>query len=679
MLIAQMSLGLLLFLLPLLGGNSGEFPLVVMGTLVAAGWLGWAMAKPRPALRPFPLAWPCGALLLATIICTATSVYLPASLYACYDLLIVVAGAWLFFALPHDRRQLGYGLLAFSAGVLVGELNGLYGWLTWYQGMHLTNWRVQSTWENPNFYAAFLLLCLPVLAMWARHAERRADRWLLGATVGLGTVALVLSQSRGALLAFLVMCCFLGPAWLWVEGKLAARTIGLLGVGVVLFIGLALVSPVGKRLLNPTLRAKQLHSQMFRFYTWEGAWRMTKAHPWHGSGPNAFLSAYGQYQIAGYTRQAHSIYLQQAAEMGVPGLLALLWLFGAIAAVGIGGLRAPGTGTEASLRRGMAVALLAACLGLLVHGFFDAFWGYAGIQGALLLAAALVGQLAGRAARPAPAWLAVALPLGVAVLVLLVWPSARARQLIDEAGQVNDDFGQPKKPEARAVMYRQAIAIDPANVVALRAAAGLVPAEEARGYLDRACALEPTNAANWLDLGDWYYYRQKDWPHARAAYATAVARQANYFEALFGLARVNWKLGDMTAARAGLQAIFNTVGTPIDVYHPVEVPAPWYTRSWYAGGILLEQQGHSAEAIVDFLHAIDAEAAYQAESATDEAKAVRGDDQGELREMQGIASLAHEHLARLLRASDPAAAARHRAAVDATLKIPPAMHNVPFF
>ena len=698
MLIARLSLLLLLFLVPLVGGMAGEAPLAVFGALIALGWFGWATAKPRPALAPFPLTRALGVLVVVTLLSTLTSVYWPASLLGLAQLLIVAAGVLLAFALPQDRRHLVYGVVAFSAGMALGELHGLYYWYTWLLSTHQTNWRVQSTWEDPNYYAEFLLVCLPVLAWLARRsagwtpppAGARAARpsplvaqlqpvvaWaqyrLPAIAAGLGLLCLVMTQSRGALLALLAVALCFVVAWLWVEGKLTARAIGILALGVALFIGLALASPVGNRVLNPVTRAKQLHSQKFRSYTWKAAWHMTKAHPLLGTGPNTFLSAFGQYQLAGYTRQAHNLYLQQSSETGLLGLLALLGLFGAIGLLGVNVLRAPPvtSAEEQRLRAGAAVALLAGLLGLLLHGLVDAVWSYTGVQFALLLPAALVWHLTAdqHPARPAATWMPIALPVGAALLTLLMLPGAYARQVADDAEWGTQD------PLERANLYRQALALAPLNASYLRAAAALTPQEEARGYLERACALEPTNAVNWEAQGH-YYYRGQEWNHARAAYAKAVAHQPHYFPALFGQAQAAWKAGDLPGARAALREILATIGTEVDRYHPVDVPEPWYTLAWYADGMLALRQQQPGQAITDFQHTLVAVQAYQDGSQSDEAKAMLSEQ--EKAKVRAIASLAHEQLAKLLQPRDPAAAQTHRAAIDHTQEIPVELRETPF-
>jgi len=705
MFIARLSLLLLLLLVPLVGGLPGEVPLAVFGALITFGWLGWATSKPRPLPAPFPLAWPLGVLLLVTLASTITSVYRPASALALVQLLLVAAGALLAFVLPQERRHLVYGVVAFSAGMVLGECYGLYSWYTWLLSTQQTNWRVQSTWEDANYYAEFLLICLPMLlllafrspgdaAETATRAEKPASKtrtarplsleaqlargaeWgrkrLPAVAAVLGLLCLVMTQSRGALLALLAVLLAFVVTWLWIEGRLTARTLGLLALGIVLFVGLALVSPVGRRVLDPVTRAKQLHSQKFRSYTWKGALRMTKAHPWLGTGPNTFLSAFGQYQIAGYTRQAHNLYLQASAETGVLGLLALLGLLAAVGLLGLQVLRAPDAtppSEERRLRLGIAAALLAAVLGLLLHGLVDTVWDYTAIEFAVLLQAALLWRLTvnPQAARPAPAWWPVGLPVAAALLTLLVLPGAYAHQLADDAEW------NTKDPIERTNLYRQVVALAPWNAGYLRVAAMAMSREEAHDYLNRACALEPTNAANWQALANYFYFTQ-EYGKALETYNYAARLQPNYFSALYGLAESAWKAGELPRARAGLRRILDTIGKEVDLYHPIDVPEPWYTLAWYADGVLAARQQHTAAAIADFQHTLDAAKTYQDGCNSDEAKAMV--TEAEKKRIQVIVALTHERLAKLL--PDPAAANRHRQAIDVTLEIPTGARETPF-
>ncbi len=666
--IARLCLLLAVFLLPLLGGRSGVLPLAVFAVLAAGGWLAWAAGKPRAGWRAAPLGWPLLALLAVTVLATITSVYRPASVLGVWQVAVTAALALLALQVDMTRAQLWIGARAFAAGVLAGLLYGFWGSYTWVEPLA---WRVQSTWENANFYAAFLLLSLPLLAVCARVAPRRDERIGYLLIVLLGLVALVLTQSRGGLLAFLLALLAFAPAWLWAEGKLSGKAIGLLAAGFVLFVGIVLLSPLGKRVLDPAVRARQLHSQMFRVYTWHSDLRMVRDRPLLGFGPGTFPSVFGRYQLAGYTRHGHHIYLQAAAETGLLGLAALLWLFGAVAAVGI---RAAASGSPnlpapSAVREGgerlLGVGLLGGLLALALHGLVDSDWLYSGIQLTLLLGAAMVWRFtaAPPAPRAAPAWARAGIPAALLAISVALVIGARAEQAMAEGEALLGLVMAESDEQQRVRLYTDAIAsfrgalnLAPSNARYLRQVSIYLPRDEARALLERARALEPTNSANGLFLGN-YYLQGEEYAPARTAYAHALRAQPNLLPALYGLGKAAWAMDDADTALRAMQDILATRGTPLDEFHPIEVPEPWYTQAAYAAGVLYQHAGNILEARSAFAQAVGQAQAYE-EGYTPEAEAwaMASRNPGEREKMKALAATARQRLFELRVSTDPLSA-----------------------
>lgn len=621
MTIARMCLLAAVVLLPLLGGSAELMALAIFAVLAAGGWLAWATAKPRPAWRRVPLAWPLLAVALVTVLSTFTSVYRAASVQVCWQLAVVLALTLLGFQVPFERKHLWIGLGLFGVALLAGQLYGLWFWYTWLIGQHLLTWRVQSTWENANFYAGFLLLTLPLLCALAWYALRRAWRVVGGVAVVLGLVALALTQSRGGILAFLVVACVFGPLWLRVDSALTPKRLGLLAAGIVLFIGFALALPFGQRILNPAVRDSQAHSQQFRVYTWKADLRIAKHYPLLGSGPGTFRSVFGQYQTAGYTVQGHHTYLQTAAETGLLGLGALLWLLGSMAALGIRVLRRPAAGEESRLPRVLAVALLAGGVALGLHGLVDSDWLYTGIQLSLLLQAALVWRMAmpEEAPRLAPGWVRILLPVGMAVVSLTLLLGARAEQLLLDGENafnrlytLTDQAQQFDAYQEGLSDFHQALNLAPNNALYLRHAAPYLPKEECAELLQRAMRVEPTNSANWVSWGD-YLRNEKRYAEAATAYATALEKQPNELRVLYRLAETQYALHEDGKALQALENITRTIGTPMYKYHPIDVPEPWYAEAWYGQAVIAEANNLYAggfDAILWRMYASTIEAAH---------------------------------------------------------------------
>ena len=100
----------------------------------------------------------------------------------------------------------------------------------------------------------------------------------------------------------------------------------------------ALVSPGSLRERFTSLtRPGKLDSNQHRIVTWRTGLRMIEAHPWFGLGPEEVKPQFKSYVPAdihelpeGWYGHLHNIYLQYAAERGVPTMLCMLWLLGQV-------------------------------------------------------------------------------------------------------------------------------------------------------------------------------------------------------------------------------------------------------------------------------------------------------------------------------------------------------------
>jgi O-antigen ligase len=90
---------------------------------------------------------------------------------------------------------------------------------------------------------------------------------------------------------------------------------------------------IGERIVSSYRPAGDLDSNQFRVVCRRAGWEMIKAHPWFGLGPEQVKAQFMQYIPPDIPRplptgayiHLHNVYLQYAAERGVPALLAFLW------------------------------------------------------------------------------------------------------------------------------------------------------------------------------------------------------------------------------------------------------------------------------------------------------------------------------------------------------------------
>jgi O-antigen ligase len=105
-------------------------------------------------------------------------------------------------------------------------------------------------------------------------------------------------------------------------------------------------------------------------------WAMIKAHPWFGLGPEQISPQFDHFVPAdirrplprGWYGHLHNIYLQYAAERGIPALVFLLWMIAKAASDFLRAIRRQTASYEHSFFLHGAVAVIIA---VLAEGFFE--------------------------------------------------------------------------------------------------------------------------------------------------------------------------------------------------------------------------------------------------------------------------------------------------------------------
>lgn len=210
------------------------------------------------------------------------------------------------------------------------------------------------------------MLVFSALLAYLFLAPKPKKIWWLALAIIAGSI--VLNFTRGVWLGCLV-------ATLYVVGRWKPR--GLWALPVLLLAGyLAAPSLVGRRL--EVLRHPSSDASLaIRFEMWHVAWRMIRAHPWVGVGPNNVEEVYllylprGESAIVGYHEHLHNNFLQFAAERGLPCLTAWLWLMGALAWQFWRIRRRPAGPNRETSPTWVEDAALAAWLAMVVEGCFE--------------------------------------------------------------------------------------------------------------------------------------------------------------------------------------------------------------------------------------------------------------------------------------------------------------------
>ena len=182
--------------------------------------------------------------------------------------------------------------------------------------------RMMGPYENPIDLATYLMVVGFVLLAYA-FTRRGQSRWRLGALVALLALCLADTRAVGAWLgagAGLLVMAVLSPAF---------RRAGLIALLVAGALGAAALQREGR---FSGVMARSDIGVMDRWAMWQAALGMIRDRPVLGHGLNTFMANYLTYWVGGerMPRYAHNCYLQVAAETGLVGLAAFLWLLGAL-------------------------------------------------------------------------------------------------------------------------------------------------------------------------------------------------------------------------------------------------------------------------------------------------------------------------------------------------------------
>lgn len=359
------------------------------------------------------------------------------------------------------------------------------------------------------------------------------------------------AQGRSALLLLALVCVAVACAWHLLERVQVtlprpsrALRRGALAVAAVLLAGAVLAADPGARFESFRAAPPDPYADIAatdddlgtaghllsgessgRWQFWDAATDAFADAPLLGHGAGSYEAWWAQHgSIAYFTRQAHSLFLETAAELGVAGLLLLAGLIGVVALSALRRRRA-----AAGAQRTTVAALTAVAAGYAVCAGLDWMWEIPAVTvvgliaiGLLTGAATLPAQdavtsAAEREGRPSRGLRIVAPVLAVAAIAVLALPWLSEREVRDS--------------RAAALSGRTADAVD-----AARAAQRLTP-WAASPHLQHALVLEGSG-----DLHD-----------ARHEIARAELRAPSDWRIPLVAARMARTAGDAVAARSALE------------------------------------------------------------------------------------------------------------------------------
>ena len=359
-----------------------------------------------PAMRVrhrFPLAPPLLAFAAVTLLSAALSRDRAVAFFEAKHLLTLV----LFFIAVNgfeSSRHIRRALTWFFAAVAVvsiyamlqswacGTSGDLPAWLEWALKLRLERCR-RDLFRAKGFFSIYmtlggsLLVGLAILLAGIVLGPR--DRGLrLAPPAALALVALGLTYVRNAWLGLCVVVAVLA--------FLARRLVLIMGLIVAVVIALALPSVVRSKLTS--IVDPSSDSARERLYLWDAGLRMVTDAPLLGLGPGGVRLHYPEYKhpdaLKPRTSHLHNNLVQIAAERGLLGLIAWLWIWGAfiLTAGRIYRNLPPTRGDD----RALVAGSLAAVVGFLIAGLFEYNFGDSEVIGLVLVVMAfpfVVGPL----------------------------------------------------------------------------------------------------------------------------------------------------------------------------------------------------------------------------------------------------------------------------------------------
>jgi putative inorganic carbon (hco3(-)) transporter len=326
--------------------------------------------------------WAAGGLLLLIPV-TLWATALPEITRA--QVLQLLMGLALYYAAVNwtgERSRLGWlraGLVAAGLGLALiapfstDLLSGKFGFL---QRGSAQLPRLLSETVNPNVMAGILIVLIPLalaVLLFSWRQSRPIELALMAVAAIASLAVLPLTESRGALIslaAALLVLIALRWRWGWLALPLSA-----LGSGVIVW-------RVGVERISALFSAgSAIGGLSGRPEVWSRALYMIQDFPFTGVGMGTFKSVanllYPFFTLGpdADVPHAHNLALQVAVDLGLPGLIAWLTLFGLVV-VGAWQVYRRGRASGDGWLTGLGAGLLASQMASAVHGLTDAVtWG----------------------------------------------------------------------------------------------------------------------------------------------------------------------------------------------------------------------------------------------------------------------------------------------------------------
>ena len=180
-----------------------------------------------------------------------------------------------------------------------------------------------STYGNPNHFAGYLAMALPVCLGMFFTGLKESQKVLTGLFTFLILLALLFALSRGGWMSAFVGMAFMGGTLLFAsKSNIFSKKYLLMMAGGLFIIGFVflLSTPAVEEVLTLKETSEDASLQS-RILVWRHTAQMISDYPVLGSGPGTYATIFTQYQppgILGRYYMAHNDYLHFISETGIP-------------------------------------------------------------------------------------------------------------------------------------------------------------------------------------------------------------------------------------------------------------------------------------------------------------------------------------------------------------------------
>jgi O-antigen ligase len=301
-----------------------------------------AATRPEMEIRPAaPLFWAIAYALWA-LASGLWTVSIGGTTYLLASLAIALVFMFAFAALLDSERGLERVLYTF-AGAALGI--GLFAIASFFLGLshNLVEGRSAGGTGDPNFFAAYQIVALPLMLALLSRASKRWQRALVYAAIVVIICSVLTSVSRGGLLTLiaitLIVCA--APARSLFHGRQQkAAFVAVIVVGATVSFGAAAneILPRVESVFRSSSSANAESEGSGRVEFWSAAWMSVKERPVLGLGFGSFPKVsnelivrtpginFQHFELRPKGSQVHNAFLGTLAELGVVGLFLFLGL-----------------------------------------------------------------------------------------------------------------------------------------------------------------------------------------------------------------------------------------------------------------------------------------------------------------------------------------------------------------